>query len=312
VVPDDAPADPEPAHRALWTALAGGLWRLLPLIDLSLDSLYNPRIMDLQASPKTAPSAQPKVTVVVPTYNEADNIRAMVEALLALDVHNLTVLVVDDASPDGTGEIVDRLSDEHPGRVQVLHRTGERGLGRAYIAGFQSALADGAEFIVQMDADFSHSPSYIPIFLSKMSDYDVVVGSRYVPGGDLDERWSWGRRFLSWWAVVYGRVILGLQVRDVTAGFKCWRRQVLESIGLSVIHSGGYIFQVEMAYLAENLGFRVLEVPIFFEDRRIGRSKMSMPVKLEAAWRVWEIRWRYRRLASRPRPGACASPEEAN
>jgi len=248
------------------------------------------------------PSPQAKVTVVLPTYNEADNIRDVVAALLALDLPNLHVLIVDDDSPDGTGAIADQMHADQPGRVHVLHRKGERGLGRAYIAGFRQALDMASDFVVQMDADFSHSPDYVPVLLAHMDESDVVVGSRYVPGGGLDQRWSWGRRLLSWWAnTAYSRIILGLQVKDATAGFKCWSRVVLETIDLSAIQSGGYVFQVEMAYLSERLGFRVLEVPIYFAERRVGQSKMAMPVKWEAAWRVWEIRWRYRR--ARPSPG---------
>jgi dolichol-phosphate mannosyltransferase len=236
------------------------------------------------------------VTVVLPTYNEADNIREVVRALLALEVPELHVLIVDDDSPDGTGTIADQLQSDHAGRVHVLHRTGERGLGRAYIAGFRQALDMGSAFVVQMDADFSHSPAYVPTLLCQMDTWDVAVGSRYVSGGGLDKQWSWGRRLLSWWAnTAYSRVILGLRVKDATAGFKCWKREVLETIDLSSIQSGGYVFQVEMAYLCEKLGFRVLEVPIYFADRRVGQSKMALPVKWEAAWRVWEIRWRYRR-----------------
>jgi len=266
--------------------------------------------MELQDLPQPELSTASNVTVVVPTYNEADNIRTMVAELLSLDVDNLSVLIVDDDSPDGTGDIAEQLRERHPKRIQVLHRSGERGLGRAYVDGFQRALAAGADYIVQMDADFSHSPAYVPIFLSKMADWDVAVGSRYVPGGQLDQRWSWWRRLLSLWAnAAYGRTILGLQVRDVTAGFKCWRREVLEAIDLTDVHSGGYVFQVEMAYVAEKLGFRVLEVPIYFEDRRIGRSKMSVSIKLEAAWRVWEIRWRYRRLRPSPLSAAMTGRE---
>lgn len=254
--------------------------------------------METENTAPSSPSAVPRVIVVIPTYNEAENIRALVAELLSLAVDNLSVLIVDDDSPDGTGMVAEQLREQYGERIQVVHRTARRGLGRAYVAGFQQALAAGADYIVQMDADFSHSPAYIPCFLSQMAAWDVVVGSRYVPGGELDDRWSWWRRLLSWWAnAAYSRLILGLQVKDVTAGFKCWRREVLQAIDLSAIHSGGYVFQIEMAYLAEKLGFRVLEMPIYFEDRRIGRSKMSVPVKLEAAWRVWEIRWRYRRLS---------------
>jgi dolichol-phosphate mannosyltransferase len=260
--------------------------------------------------PGSASLGHPKVTVVIPTYNEADNIQAMVDELLSLQVDDLGILIVDDESPDGTGALAEQLRGQHPERVQVLHRSGERGLGRAYVDGFQRALADGADLIVQMDADFSHSPAYISVFLARMADYDVVVGSRYVPGGALDPQWSWWRRLLSRGAnAAYSR-ILGLQVRDATAGFKCWRRQVLDAIDLVRVHSGGYVFQVEMAYLAERLGFSVLEVPIHFEDRRIGQSKMSTMVKLEAAWRAWEIKWRYRRLRCRPGEGRQVTTED--
>jgi len=236
-----------------------------------------------------------KTTVVIPTYNEANNLPTLAADLLSLELENLTVLIVDDDSPDGTGEIADDIHLRYPDRFDVIHRAGKQGLGTAYVAGFQRALAEGADYIVQMDADFSHSPHYIPKFLETVPAYDVIVGSRYVPGGKLDERWSAGRYFLSWWAnQVYTRAILGLAVRDVTAGFKLWRRRVLENIDLQNVQSSGYVFQVEMAYLTEKKGFRVLEYPIYFEDRRIGRSKMSIPIKFEAAWRVWEIRWRHR------------------
>ena len=239
-----------------------------------------------------------RTTVVVPTYNEAENLPALVQALLALPVEDLHVLVVDDASPDGTGQVADALSRQEPQRVEVLHRPGKMGLGTAYIAGFRQALAAGADVIIQMDADFSHSPTDIPRLLEALATCDVVVGSRYVAGGRLDERWSWWRFLLSWWAnAVYARLILGLKVRDATAGFKAWRRSALEAIDLDAIHSNGYVFQVEMAYVAQRLGLRVQEIPIYFEDRRIGRSKMSVPIKLEAAWRVWDIRRRHREVS---------------
>ncbi len=233
--------------------------------------------------------------VVIPTYNEADNIRDIVAALFSLNVSDLQVLVVDDHSPDGTGQLADQLTAQYPKRLQVIHRAQKGGLGSAYVEGFRYALARGAEFIIQMDADFSHSPSYIPTMLEKMRDYDVVVGSRYVPGGGVDKRWSAGRYFLSWWAnSVWVHLVLGLKVRDATAGFKCFRRRVLESIDMDRVRSNGYDFQVEIAYLCERLGFRCLEIPIYFEDRRIGRSKMTIPIKLAAAYRVLEIRWRHR------------------
>jgi dolichol-phosphate mannosyltransferase len=237
----------------------------------------------------------PKVMVVIPTYNEADNLPNMVAELLILAVPGLRILIVDDDSPDGTGKVADEIVERHPEQIQVIHREGKLGLGTAYITGFELALKQGADYVVQMDADFSHSPSYIPQFLNVIEEYDVVVGSRYVEGGSLDERWGWGRYFLSWWAnSVYTRMILGLKVKDATAGFKCWRRATLEGIGLDRVRSNGYVFQVEMAFLTEKLGFRFLEIPIHFEDRRIGDSKMSIPVKFEAALRTWQIKRRHR------------------
>jgi len=238
-------------------------------------------------------------TIVIPTYNEAKNVRPMAEALLGLDLPDPTILIVDDESPDGTGRIADQLADEYPGRVQVLHRTGQRGLGRAYIDGFRWALEHGAEAVVQMDCDFSHAPQDVPRLLAPLSDYDVVIGSRYVEGGEVDEDWELGRELLSWWGNLYARIILGCSIRDITAGFKAWRRETLEGMQLGAIRSQGYIFQVEMAYMASRLGYQTLEVPIYFEDRQIGESKMTMPVKIEAALGVWKIWWRHRHL----RPG---------
>ncbi|MBN1953745.1 MAG: polyprenol monophosphomannose synthase [Anaerolineae bacterium] len=236
-----------------------------------------------------------RVTVVVPTYNEAENVAPMTGALLALAL-DLDVLIVDDESPDGTGAIADQLVARYPGRVHVMHRSGPRGLGRAYVDGFRWALEHGAEAVVQMDCDFSHAPSDVPRLLDCLAQYDVAVGSRYVAGGRTDEKWELGRILLSWWANFYARLILGSRIRDITAGFKAWRSETLIGIDLSRILSQGYVFQVEMAYVSERLGYRVIEVPIYFEDRRIGQSKMTMPVKIEAALRVWEVRWRHRHL----------------
>ena len=237
-----------------------------------------------------------QTTIVLPTYNEAKNLEAMTAALWALPIADLDLLVVDDASPDGTGQIADRLAAAHPGRLRVLHRAGKAGLGAAYKAGFQQAMDAGAEVVVQMDCDFSHSPAYLPDFIGRLRDYDVVVGSRYVGGGRLDKRWGKGRVLLSAWANVYARALLGIHVHDATAGFKVWRRATLQGLGLERILSNGYIFQVEMAFVAERLGYQALELPIYFEDRRVGQSKMSVPVKFEAAWRVWEVRGRHHRL----------------
>ncbi|MFO7634269.1 MAG: polyprenol monophosphomannose synthase [Caldilinea sp.] len=249
------------------------------------------------------------ITVVIPTYNEALNLPTMTEALFALPLPNLHLLIVDDDSPDGSGRIADELAARYneaapagqPARMSIIHRAEKGGLGTAYVAGMKRAIAEGADFIVQMDADFSHSPSYVPQMLGVMvaTGADVVIGSRYVPGGSLDERWEWNRRLLSWWANLYSRAILGLRIRDMTAGFKMWRRSALEAIGLEGIRSNGYSFQVEMAYLCERLGFHLIEIPIHFEDRRIGQSKLDIPVKLESAWRTWQIRWRYRHLQRR-------------
>ena len=237
----------------------------------------------------------PKVIVVIPTYNEADNLPVISDELFNLGIEELAILIVDDSSPDGTGQIADELAVRRSERFFVLHRQGKLGLGTAYIEGYKWALRNGAEAIIQMDADFSHSPEYIPEMIRSLADCDVVVGSRYVKGGKLDERWGFGRRFLSWWAnSVWVKTILGVKTRDATAGFKCWRRSALEAIDLDHVRSNGYVFQVEMGYVAEKLGLRVREIPIYFEDRRIGNSKMSTRVQLEAALRVFEIRWRYR------------------
>lgn len=251
----------------------------------------------------------PSTFVVIPTYNEADNLPALVAELLAQPVDNpstgsgrrLQIVIVDDSSPDGTGEIAEELSQRYAEHLNVIHRPDKQGLGSAYRDGFRYALAQGADFIVQMDADFSHSPAYIPQFLRHTAAHEVIVGSRYVDGGRIDPGWERERYVLSWWAnTVYTRLILGLRVRDATAGFKCWSRPALEAVLAYGVRSNGYVFQVEMAYLAEKLGFRVLEIPIYFEDRRIGRSKMSMKVKLEAVWRTWYLRWQYRDV--RPAP----------
>ena len=240
-----------------------------------------------------------KTFVILPTYNEAQNLGPMTERLLALPLTDIHVLVIDDNSQDGTGQIADQLSIQNPNRVSVMHRPGKMGLGTAYITGFQWALEHGADCVVQMDADFSHSPDYLPNFVSKISEYDVIIGSRYVPGGKLDPRWSGWRYLLSKWAnSVWVHLLLGTKVRDATAGFKCWSRHGLEQIPLASVRSNGYIFQVEMAYLSEQRSLRILEWPIYFEDRRIGKSKMTVPVKFEAAWRVLEIRLRYGALTS--------------
>lgn len=236
-----------------------------------------------------------KIVVVMPTYNEAQNLPGIVAELLSLGLDPLEILIVDDNSPDGTGEIADQLAEQYPGRVHVIHRPRKMGLGTAYKEGFQYALRNGASLIVEMDADFSHSPSYLPQMIEKAKEYDVVVGSRYVPGGGVDERWGLWRKFLSRFGNLYARLVTGLKVRDATAGYKVFRRQVLENIDLNRIRSDGYAFQIEMAYACQQAGYRVCEIPIYFEDRAIGSSKMNLGIVLEAVWRVWQLRLRHDR-----------------
>lgn len=234
-----------------------------------------------------------KVIVVTPTYNEAENLPGLVDQLLSLGIEGLEILVVDDASPDGTGEIAEQLARRHPGRLQVLHRKAKLGLASAYIAGFRRALEDGADVIIQMDADFSHSPHYLPQLLEKLKDHDVAIGSRYVAGGATDRRWGWRRRFLSRAGNVYARWVTGLKVKEVTGGFRAFRREALEKLDFSAIQSKGYAFQIETAYALQKQGFRMAEVPIIFQERGAGRSKMSWRIIWEALWRVWQLRLRY-------------------
>ncbi|MBI4302707.1 MAG: polyprenol monophosphomannose synthase [Chloroflexi bacterium] len=235
-----------------------------------------------------------QVTVVMPTYDEAQNLPPMVERLFSLGISDLRVLVVDDNSPDGTGEVAEALKVKYPCRLEVIHRQAKKGLGTAYLQGFKWALEQGADAIVEMDTDFSHPTECLHQFLECMRDYDVVVGSRYVSGGRVDPHWGWWRRFLSWGGNVYARWVTGLQVRDATAGFKCFSRRALEGLDLSKIRSDGYAFQVEVAYACQKKGYRVAELPIFFTDRTSGKSKMSLKIVWEAWWRVWQMKWRYR------------------
>jgi dolichol-phosphate mannosyltransferase len=229
--------------------------------------------------------------LVLPTYNEAGNVESVVAQSLAKLPDDARVLIVDDGSPDGTGAIADRLAAERPGRVEVLHRPAKGGLGPAYIAGFRHALAGGAGFVLEMDADFSHDPADLPRLLAAMDRADLAVGSRYVPGGGV-EAWSPSRRLLSRGGSAYARRVLGLGVRDLTGGFKCFRREVLEQINLDTVVSKGYAFQVEMTFRAARCGFRIAEVPIVFHDRREGASKMTAAIAAEAVWRVPWLRYR--------------------
>lgn len=231
------------------------------------------------------------MTVVIPTFNEADNLPQITAALLALPLDGLRVLVVDDDSPDGTGKIADELAAAHPGRVGVVHRKVRQGLGRAYVEGMQRALAEGADFVVQMDADFSHPVDAVPRLLgtAEATGAACVIGSRYVPGGTLAPEWSAYRRALSAWANVYVRTILRMGLRDVTAGFKIWRASCLAKLDLAGIASGGYSFQVEMHYRAIRAGMSMVEIPIHFSDRHAGSSKMSLRVQLESALMPWRL-----------------------
>jgi dolichol-phosphate mannosyltransferase len=235
------------------------------------------------------------ITIVLPTYNEAENLPKLVSALLSLPL-DVSVLVVDDRSPDGTGEIADQLSRRHPNNVFVLHRAGKQGLRSAYIEGFQKAFDSGADAIVQMDADFSHDPDVLPEMALRISSCDVVIGSRYVKGGSLDERWPAWRKLLSAFGNFYARTILDFPLRDVTTGYRMWRREVLQNMPLDRIRSNGYIFLVEMAYVAYLMKYKISEVPIHFADRRWGKSKMSLRIQLEAALRIWDVWWHYRDL----------------
>jgi dolichol-phosphate mannosyltransferase len=238
------------------------------------------------------------ITIVLPTYNEAENLPRLVSALLSLPV-DLSVLVVDDHSPDGTGEIADELADRHVNKVSVLHRMGKQGLRSAYIEGFKKAFEMNTDAIVQMDADFSHDPSVLTEMTRRIASYDVVIGSRYTAGGSLDERWPAWRKSLSAFGNLYARTILNFPLRDVTTGYRMWRREVLQNMPLDRIRSNGYIFLVEMAYVAYLMKYKIVEIPIHFADRRWGKSKMSLKIQLEAAARIWDVWWHYRDLRKR-------------
>jgi dolichol-phosphate mannosyltransferase len=237
-------------------------------------------------------SSTPRAVVCVPTYNERENLEPLVRALAeVLDTTRDRVLVIDDASPDGTGELADRLAEELPW-VGVLHRTAKEGIGRAYLAGFAEALATGTELVLEMDCDFSHDPRDVPRLIATANDgADLVLGSRWVEGGGT-ENWGVVRRFISRGGSLYARIVLGVGIRDLTGGFKCYRRRVLETIDLDAIAARGYGFQIEGTYRALRAGFRVVEIPITFVDRRVGESKMSGAIVLEAMRQVPVLRWK--------------------
>jgi len=236
-----------------------------------------------------------KITIVLPTYNEAENLPKLVSALFSLPL-DLSILVVDDNSPDGTGIVADDLSKKYPKQVNVLHRSGKLGLRSAYLEGFAKAFELGADAVVQMDADFSHDPNVLVEMSRYIETFDVVIGSRYTHGGSRDKNWPFWRKALSAFGNTYARTLLSFPLRDVTTGYRMWKKDALFNMPLDRIRSNGYVFLVEMAYVAYLMGYKIKEVPIHFSDRRWGQSKMSFKIQLEAAIRVWEVRWHYRDL----------------
>ena len=231
-----------------------------------------------------------KIIQVIPTYNEAQNLPILISALLAQPIPNLNILIVDDNSPDGTGDVADQLAREHPQQIAVLHRPGKEGLGKAYLQGFREALNRGADVIGMMDADLSHPPDRLPALLATLDEADVAIGSRYVSGGSVDRDWPIWRKGMSWFGNAYARTILSLPIQDATGGYRLWRRTALEAFPFEAARSNGYVFIVELAYLASLAGLSFAEVPIYFAERTQGKSKMSLKIQLEAAFRVWQLR----------------------
>lgn len=230
-----------------------------------------------------------KIYIIIPTYNEKNNIEKLVRQIFSIGIKDVWVLVVDDDSPDGTSETVEELKKEFP-FLDVIHREKKLGLGTAYVAGFSRALKEGAEYIFEMDADFSHDPKYIPRFLEAIRGADLVLGSRYVLGGGI-RNWNWVRRCISRCGNMYARIILGIPFRDLTGGFKCYRRRVLEDIGLDALSSVGYNFQIETTYRTYKKGFRIIEIPIIFSERTQGKSKFDLRIILESFWKVIRLRF---------------------
>jgi dolichol-phosphate mannosyltransferase len=229
-----------------------------------------------------------KIGIVIPTFNEAENLIKLIPALFALPL-DLHLLVVDDDSPDGSGQLADQFSLDHPARMNVLHRSGKMGFASAYIQGFRFFLDKGMDAIGQMDADFSHDPAELVAMEKALTGCGMVIGSRYTAGGSVDRQWSYARRWLSAFGNAYARTLLGLPYRDVTTGYRLWRSAILAEIPLDRIHSDGYVFLIELTYLAHRLGVRIAEVPIYFADRQRGRTKMTLKIQVEAAWRVWQL-----------------------
>ncbi len=246
-----------------------------------------------------------KTLIIIPTYNEIDNLRPLVEEIFSY-APETDMLIVDDNSPDGTGKLADEIHLENP-RVNILHRPGKQGLGTAYIAGFKYAIEHGYDAAFEMDADFSHDPRYLPDFLKAIENADLVIGSRYISGGDTPN-WSFLRRLISGGGNIFARFMLGIPVHDCTAGYRCYRREVLESIDLDTIQSQGYAFQVELAYRVMKQGFKIVETPIVFMDRRVGKSKMSRKIVIEGFTYVLEAR--FSKQPGRLKPIQAESKEE--
>lgn len=239
-----------------------------------------------------------KFIVIIPTYNEAENLPHLVSALFLIPLE-IKILVIDDNSPDGTGDIADKLVSINPGKLQVIHRPAKSGLRSAYLQGFNQAFLERADAIVQMDADLSHDPACLIDMAKSLTTCQVVFGSRYAKGGRVDVNWSIWRKALSAWGNFYSRTLLGLPIQDVTTGYRMWRADALMGMPLARVRSNGYVFLVEMAYLAHRLHYKFGEIPIYFADRRFGRSKMSFRIQLEAALRIWQLPWIYRDLSAR-------------
>jgi dolichol-phosphate mannosyltransferase len=231
-----------------------------------------------------------RALIVVPTYNELENIQNLAQSVMAVIPSHVDLLIVDDNSPDGTGQLADSLAKQNP-RIHVLHRARKMGLGTAYVNGFQWGLDKGYDVLIEMDADFSHDPKYLPRMLELLEINDVVIGSRYVSGGGT-VNWGVGRKILSRGGSLYSRLILGAGIRDFTGGFNGWRRKVIEAVDLPSLRSDGYSFQIELKYRAFLKGFKITEFPIVFEDRKVGKSKMHRRIVIEALLRVWEFRFR--------------------
>jgi dolichol-phosphate mannosyltransferase len=248
-----------------------------------------------------------KTLIIIPTYNELDNLRPLLNEIFTY-APETDILIVDDNSPDGTGDLADEIHDQNA-QVHVLHRPGKQGLGTAYVAGFKYSIEHGYDAAFEMDADFSHDPRYLPDFLQAIEHADLVIGSRYIPGGDTPN-WSLLRRFISGGGNIFARFMLGIPVHDCTAGYRCYRREVLEHIDLDTIQSQGYAFQIELAYRVMKHGFKIVETPIVFQDRRVGKSKMSRKIVIEGFTYVLKARFRRQRDSS-TLPGLDSTPEQS-